>query len=144
MMNETRRVWIALAAALIMVSVFVLEASALTIGTSSVTFPGVTLNGGDQTVSGSTSAWQADATGEAGGWKVTVASTDFDNGAGKTISVSGFEIRLLDTNIVLVSGDSNKRVAVKLTMASKDDFDLRAETTALSAEDVNVFLPARP
>jgi len=90
--------------AVIAAAVLVAEAAALTITTAAITFPNVTLNGGPQTVSGNTSAWRADATGETGGWKVTVASTDFSNGSGKTIAVSNFEIRLLDANIVWVSG----------------------------------------
>ncbi len=52
-------------------------AAALGITTAAITFPGVTLDGTDKLVAGSTSAWPADATGENGGWKVTVASTDF-------------------------------------------------------------------
>ena len=77
---------------------------ALTISTAAISFPGVGLDGTDKTVDGSTTAWQADATGETGGWHVTVSSTDFID-AGKVIDVSNFEIRLLDTDIAVVSGD---------------------------------------
>jgi hypothetical protein len=95
--------WLAVGAALCAVALLVMEAAALSITTAAITFPSVTLNGDSQTV-GSTSAWQADAVGQNGGWNVTVASTDFDNGSGKTIAVSNFQIRLLDANIVWVSG----------------------------------------
>ena len=97
--------WLAVGAALSVVALLVMEAAALTINTAAISFPDVTLDGDPHTVDGSTSAWRAAAVGETGGWNVTVASTDFDNGSGKTIDVSNFEIRLLDTNIVWVSGD---------------------------------------
>jgi hypothetical protein len=69
--------WLAAAAALVPAAMLVAQAAALTITTALITFPGVTLDGTDQTANGSTSAWRADATGESGGWNVTVASTDF-------------------------------------------------------------------
>jgi hypothetical protein len=97
--------WLAAGAALSVVALLVMEAAALTINTAVISFPDVTLDGDPHTVDGSTSAWQADAVGETGGWNVTVSSTDFDNGSGKTIAVSNFQIRLLDANIVWVSGD---------------------------------------
>ncbi|MGD0204986.1 MAG: hypothetical protein ABSB57_00840 [Dehalococcoidia bacterium] len=109
---------LAIGAALIAATALVLEAAALTITTAPISFPNVTLNGASQTVDGSTSAWQADATGESGGWKVTVASTDFTNGSGKTIAVDKFEIRLLDVNIVRVSGDPNGPVSTQTTFAA--------------------------
>ena len=110
--------WLAAAVALVAAAALVTNAAALTITTASITFTGVTLDGADQTVNGSTSAWRADATGESGGWNVTVASTDFDNGAGKTIAVANFEIRLLDADIALVSGDTNKPTSTQTTFAS--------------------------
>jgi len=97
--------WLAVGAALSVVALLVMEAAALGITTAAISFPNVTLDGDPHTVDGSTSAWRAAAVGEDGGWNVTVASTDFDNGGGKTIDVSNFEIRLLDTDIVWVSGD---------------------------------------
>lgn len=41
-----------------------------------------------------------------------------------------------------LSGDAEKRVSVKLTLASVEDFDLRIQMAKVAAEDVNVFLPA--
>jgi hypothetical protein len=113
----------------------VLEAAALTITTAPISFPNVTLNGASQTVDGSTTAWQADATGESGGWKVTVASTDFDNGSGKTIAVLNFEIRLLDTNIVRVSGDTNGPVSSQTTFAALSGTGLKIASAAVNAGD---------
>ena len=110
--------WLAAAAALVAAAMLVTQAAALTITTALITFPGVTLDGADQLVNGATGAWRADATGETGGWNVSVASTDFDNGASKTIAVSNFEIRLLDANIVRVSGDTNGPVSTQTTFAS--------------------------
>lgn len=89
------------------------EAAALTITTAPISFTAVVLNGAAQTVAGSTSAWRADADGETGGWNVTVTATDLDNGVGNTIPVSNFEIRLLDTNIVLVSGQSQGPISTQ-------------------------------
>lgn len=80
------------------------QAAALTITPAPISFTAVVLDGTVQTVAGSTSAWRADADGEAGGWNVTVTATDLDNGVGNTIPVSGLEIRLLDANIARVSG----------------------------------------
>ena len=102
--------------AVVAAAVLVAAAAALTISTAAITFPNVTLNGTPQTVDGSTSAWRADATGETGGWKVTVASTDLSSGSGKTIAVSNFEIRLLDANIVWVSGGT-KPTSTQTTFA---------------------------
>lgn len=101
-----RRVRLLTVSAVATLAVFAqtIGAEALTITTAPITFPSVTLTGASQTVNGSTSAWRADAVGETGGWHVTVASTDFSNAAAKTIAVSNFEIRLLDQNIVVVSG----------------------------------------
>lgn len=127
--------WLAAAAGLIAAAALVLAASALTITTAAITFPGVTLDGTDQTVTGSTSAWRADATGESGGWNVTVASTDFDNGAGKTIAVANFEIRLLDTNILVISGDTNKPVSTQTTFASLSGTALKIASAAVGEGD---------
>ena len=109
-----------------------MEAAALTITTAPISFPDVTLNGAPQTVDGSTSAWRADATGETGGWKVTVASTDFTNGSGKTIDVSNFEIRLLDANIVRVSGDLNGPTSTQTTFAALSGTALKIASAAVT------------
>ena len=127
--------WLAAAAALVAVAMVVTHAAALTITTAAITFPGTTLDGTDQTVNGSTSAWRADATGESGGWNVTVASTDFDNGAGKTIAVANFEIRLLDANIVVVSGDTNKPTSTQAGFASLSGTALKIASSASGTGD---------
>ena len=108
-----------------------MEAAALTITTAVISFPGVTLNGASQTVDGSTSAWRADAVGETGGWKVTVSSTDFDNGSGKTIAVSNFQIRLLDANIVWVSGDISEPISTQTTFTALSGTALKIASAAV-------------
>ena len=128
-------VWLAAAAALVAVVALVTHAAALTITSAAITFPDVTLDGTDQTVTGSTSAWRADATGESGGWNVTVASTDFDNGAGKTIAVFNFQIRLLDANIVVVSGDTNKPISTQTGFASLSGTALKMASAAVGEGD---------
>ena len=222
--------WLAVAMALIAAGTMVLEASGLTITTASISFPDVTLDGTDQTVNGSTSAWRANAPGEAGGWNVTVASTDFTRGevqevsnnatggtftltfsgqttaaiaynatattvesalealsnitavtvtgsgtsgdpwvvtfvdpgsqnvaemtaddtnmtggtstitttiegGTKTIAVSNFQIRLLDSNIVVVSGDTNKPVSTQTTFASLSGTALKIASAAVGEGD---------
>ena len=123
--------WFAIGVAVIAAAVLVAEAAALTISTAAITFPNVTLNGTPQTVDGSTSAWRADATGESGGWKVTVASTDLTSGSGKTIAVSNFEIRLLDANIVLVSGSPNKPTSTQTDFAALSGTGLKIASAAV-------------
>ena len=222
--------WLAVAVALIAAGTLVLQVSGLTITTASISFPDVTLDGTDQTVNGSTSAWRADATGESGGWNVTVASTAFDGGevqevsndatggtftltfSGQTtaainynataatvesalealsnitdvtvtgsgtssdpwlvafvdpgsvnvaemtaddtnmtggtstitttieggtttIAVSNFQIRLLDSNILLVSGDTNKPVSTQTTFASLSGTPLKIASAAVGEGD---------
>ncbi len=41
-----------------------------------------------------------------------------------------------------LSGDAEKQIRIRLSMASFDDFDLRVTSEELSAADVNVFLPS--
>ena len=106
-------------------------AAALSITTAAITFPEVTLDGSDQTVDGSTSAWRADAAGESGGWNVTVSSTDFTNGESQTIAVSNFRIRLLDANIVRVSGDVNGPVSTQTTFTALSGTPLKIASAAV-------------
>jgi hypothetical protein len=95
----------------------VFQAQALTVTTAAVTFPAVTLDGTSQTVAGSTSAWRVDATGETGGWNLTVASTDF-TAASRTIAVANFSIRLLNSDIMVVSGDPTGPSSTQTTFTS--------------------------
>lgn len=97
----------ALLAALLTAAAFALEASALTISTVAITLPGFTLDGAEHIANTSNSTWRADGEGSPAPWHINVSSTDFDNGAGGTIAVSFFEVRLLDANIVPVSGPPN-------------------------------------
>lgn len=123
----------AFALALLAALLFTLQARALTILTAAISFPGVTLNGADQVLSGSTTAWRADATGEAGGWNLTVASSDFVNGAAQSIPVANFEIRLPDANIVLVSGDVNKPTSTQAAFAALSGTALKIASAAVGA-----------
>ena len=109
-----------------------MQAAALSISTGAISFPGVALDGDPHTVDGSTSAWQANATGETGGWNVTVSSTDFDNGSGKTIAVSNFQISLLDANIVWVSGDDiNMPTSTQTTFTALSGTGLKIASAAV-------------
>jgi hypothetical protein len=128
-------VWLAVAAALVTAVMVVMGAAALSITTAAITFPGVTLAGSDQTVDGSTSAWRASAEGESGGWNVTVSSTDFSNGGSHSIAVSNFEIRLLDANIVRVSGDTSGPVSTQTTYAAVSGTPLKIASAAVGDGD---------
>ena len=76
-----------------------------------------------------------DAAGESGGWKVTVASTDFSSAESKTIAVSDLEIRLLDANIVRVSGDINGPVSTQTTFAALSGTALKIASAAVGDGD---------
>ena len=60
-----------------------------------------------QTVNGSTTTWDVgDNTGSGAGYRLTIAATDFSDGAGHTILVSNLAAQLLDTDIVLQTGNT--------------------------------------
>lgn len=128
----TRRFWLAAIAAFFTIAVCVKQVMAMNITTAAINFPGVTLDGTDQIVTGSTNAWQADATGESGGWNISIASTDFNNGTGKTIAVSNFEIKLQDAKIVMVSGDINGPVSTQTSFTPLGGTALKIASAAVS------------
>jgi hypothetical protein len=117
------------AAALVAAALAVTAVAALSITTAAITFPEVTLGGSDQTVDGSTSAWRADSN-QRNGWNVTVASTDFTNAESKTIAVSNFDIRLLDANIVWISGDVDGPVSTQTTFTALSGTPLKIASAA--------------
>lgn len=80
--------------------------NALNLSTNTIQLTSVTLNGSDQITYGSTAAWRVDASDTTVGWNVTLSADDFSDGSGHIISVDGFDVRLLDENIVIVSGSS--------------------------------------
>lgn len=124
-------VWLAVAAALVGAVLAVTGVAALTITTAAITFPGVTLGGSDQTVDGSTSAWRADSS-QRNGYHVTVSSTDFSNAESKTIAVSNFDIRLLDANIVWISGDAEGPVSTQTTFTALSGTPLKIGSAVAS------------
>ena len=83
-----------------------ISAGSLSITAQAVNFS-ATLTGSDQTVFDSDSTdWSAeDATGSGSGWHVTIASTDFTSGS-DTITVDNFKVRLEDSSITTVSGNT--------------------------------------
>jgi hypothetical protein len=65
----------------------------LTLGApSSVSFPGVTVNGTNQTVSTTLSLTPSDLSGSGAGWNVTGTSTTFTNASSKTLSTTATSI----------------------------------------------------
>lgn len=111
-------------------ALFVGSAAALSITSAAITFPDVVLNGQDQLTDGSTSAWRANGIGESGGWNVTVSSTSFGDGAGHTISVANFELRLEESNIVWVSGDLNGPVSTQTSFTALSGTALKVASAA--------------
>ncbi len=70
-------VWPALLAAFFIAGVFALQASALSLTTAPISFPGVTLSGGAQTATTSNGTWRASGDSVPAPWHVNVSSTDF-------------------------------------------------------------------
>ena len=78
----------------------------LWISTNPVDFGILSLTGLEQTIDTQPSPWTAaDARGTSAGWNVTVSSTDFTS-TGGTITVDNSKIRLQDSNVVTVSGNT--------------------------------------
>ena len=61
---------------------------------------------------------------------VTVASTDFTNAESETIAVANFEIRLLDANIVWISGDAEGPVSTQTTFTALSGTPLKIASAA--------------
>ena len=78
----------------------------LSVSTNPVNFGILSLTGLEQTIDTQPSPWTAaDARGTGAGWNVTVSSTDFTS-TGGTITVDNSKIRLQDSNVVTVSGNT--------------------------------------
>jgi WxL domain surface cell wall-binding len=97
-----------------------LSISAAPISITDVTLTGVAQNN----IAGTTTPWTAkDPTGTGAGWNLTIAATDFTNAESKTIAVTGFEVTLLDSAILLVDGNtkptSSRTTASALGAAQK-------------------------
>ncbi|MCH8815882.1 MAG: hypothetical protein IH957_12480 [Chloroflexi bacterium] len=103
--------------------------TALSLVTSAITLS-TTLNGLDQTVPGTTTAWQVNTFTDNGGWNITVSSTDFSDGGSGTISVSNFDIRQLDSNIVWRAGSQNMPTSAQTTFAALSGTPLKIVTAA--------------
>jgi hypothetical protein len=133
-LRRTSNLWRALVAALITAGVLALKATAISLTTVPIAFPGITLDGAQQTSTTSSGTWQASGDELPAPWNITVSSTDFDNGAGRTIGVANFEIRLLDANIVPVTGPpSPKATSTQTSFAALSGTDLKI-VTAIGAE----------
>ncbi|MBT3321328.1 MAG: hypothetical protein HN392_03485 [Anaerolineae bacterium] len=141
-MKEKRSVYLGILTAIFAASLFITHSAALSITTSAVSFPAVSLNGQDQVVLGSTSAWQADAAGESGGWNATISATNFTNGFGGSIYISNLEFRLADANITLVSGDPTLPSTSQANYASLSESALKFISAASGTGDgIYDFLP---
>ncbi len=84
-----------------------INSGSLYVNANPITFPNTVLSGAAQTVNGSTTAWDVgDNTGIGAGYRLTIAATDFSDGAGHTISVSNVSVQVLDTDIALQAGNT--------------------------------------
>ena len=136
-------VWIAVLAALLATGALAVKASAITISTVTITFPLTALNGTDVTATTSGSTWQADGEGLLAPWHINVTSTDFTNADSKAIAVSNFEIRLLDSSIVVVTRPpSPKPTSTQTSFTSLSGTDLRIATaTAIGGDNIYDLTP---
>ena len=105
-------------------------AGALSLVTTAITLS-TTLDGLDQTVPGTTTAWQVNSETDNGGWNITVSSTDFSDGGTETISVSNFDVRQLDVNIVRRAGSQNLPTSTQTTFATLSGTPLKIVTAAV-------------
>ena len=121
------------AAILIIAAATITQVKALSISTNPVIFVETSLDGTDQLINGSTTPWRVDASGETGGWNTTVSSTDFINAESKTISVSNFQIRLLDANIIWVSGDVTGPASSQTSFTSLSSTPVKIASSAAGA-----------
>ena len=108
---------------------FASTAGALSLVTNAITLS-TTLDGLDQTVPGATSAWQVNSQTDNGGWNITVSSTDFSDGGTNTISVSNFDIRQLDVNIVRRAGSQSLPTSTQTTFAALSSTPLKIVTAS--------------
>lgn len=77
-----------------------------------VSFPEVTLTGLDQAVDAGAVTWRAsDARGSGDGWRVTISGGQFTAGSA-TIPASNLRVRLLQTRITTVSGNTAPQTQV--------------------------------
>jgi len=85
----------------------VINSGSLYVTAKQVMFPNTVLSVLAQTVNGSTTAWDVgDNTGIGAGYRLTIAATDFSDGAGHTIPVSNLSAQVLDTDIALQAGNT--------------------------------------
>jgi hypothetical protein len=77
------------------------------VGLNDIAFS-TTLDGTDQVLTDEDiTGWAAeDATGSGSGWHVNVSGEDFSDGGTNTIAVANFKIKLLDTDISVVAGNT--------------------------------------
>ena len=101
----------------------------LSLVTTAITLS-TTLTGLDQTVPGSTTAWQVNTFTDNGGWNITLASTDFSDGGTGTISVSNFDVRQLDVNIVRRAGSQTLPTSTQTTFAALSGTPLKIVTAS--------------
>ncbi len=98
-----------------------------------VAFPSVTLNGTDQTMTGTTSAWNAtDARGTGAGWNVTIAASNFTSSGGGSIDVANFKCQLLQANVITLSGGTAPTTAMA-TLVPLSGTPAKMLSAALSA-----------
>jgi len=123
----------ALAAPVLADATITVSGGTLSVTPQAVAFAGVTLNGADQTSTGTSSAWSAsDLTGSGSGWHINVKATDFSDGAGNSIAVGGFRIQLQAGNISTVAGNTapSSQIASLTALSTTDQSLLSAASGA--------------
>lgn len=102
---------------------------ALSVSTSPITFPAVTLDGSPKTLT-TAATWQVNAQSEEGGWRLLVSATGFSATGGRTIAVDNLQVKLANTAIARVSGDTEGPVSTQTSYAPLGSTPLRIASAA--------------
>ena len=79
----------------------------LSLQSQPIRFPAASLSGLEQTLDAEPTTWQAgDTTGLGNGWNITISGGDFSGPSASSIPIDRMSVRLLQTNIQVLSGNT--------------------------------------
>lgn len=79
----------------------------LSLQSQPIRFPAASLSGLEQTLDAEPTTWQAgDTTGLGNGWNITISGGDFSGPGASSIPIDRMSVRLLQTNIQVLSGNT--------------------------------------
>ena len=112
-----------------------ISGSPLSVTPQAITCTTVVLSGIAQTATCTTSAWTIkDPTGTGAGYRLQISATNFSDGAGHTIPVSGFKLTLADTAITTTAGNTKPASA----MASATPLSTTAQNVLSAAVNTGI------